>query len=59
MKKGEDVKVEINLGCSGHDMVEFRILRRASRAKSKIMTLDIRRADFGFAGRLFLQTLVE
>ncbi|KAK4807239.1 hypothetical protein QYF61_024359 [Mycteria americana] len=28
-------------------MVEFRILRGGSRAKSQIKTLDVRRADFG------------
>jgi len=43
----EDVKVGGSLGCSDHDMVEFRILRRGSRAISKIKTLDFRRANFG------------
>jgi len=28
-------------------MVEFRILRAASRVHSKLTTLDFRRADFG------------
>lgn len=32
MRKVEDVKVEISLGFSGHEIVEFRILRRVSRA---------------------------
>lgn len=50
MRKVEDVKAEISLGCSGHEIVEFRILRRGSRAEIKIMTHDIRRADFGLAG---------
>lgn len=39
MRKVEDVKVEISLGCSGREIVEFRILRGVSRAKSKITTL--------------------
>ncbi|PKU35594.1 glycerol kinase [Limosa lapponica baueri] len=42
-----DVKTKGNLGCSDHEMVEFRILRGWSRAKSKITSLDFRRADFG------------
>jgi len=32
----EDVKVGGRLGCSDHEMVEFRILRGGSRAKSRI-----------------------
>ncbi|GAB0205877.1 mitochondrial enolase superfamily member 1 [Grus japonensis] len=49
-KKGgqvEDVKVGGSLGCSDHEMVEFRILRGRSRAVSRITTLDFRRANFG------------
>ncbi|GAB0190799.1 hypothetical protein GRJ2_001545200 [Grus japonensis] len=42
-----DVKLKGNLGCSDHEMVEFRILRAARRAHSKLTTLDCRRADFG------------
>ncbi|GAB0207196.1 hypothetical protein GRJ2_003185200 [Grus japonensis] len=42
-----DVKLKGSLGCSDHEMVEFRILRAARRARSKITTLDFRRADFG------------
>ncbi|GAB0179436.1 mitochondrial enolase superfamily member 1 [Grus japonensis] len=42
-----DVKLKGDLGCSDHDMVEFRILRAARRAHSKLTTLDFRRADFG------------
>ena len=41
-----DVKVEGSLGCSDHEVVEFRILRGGSRAKSKITTLDFRKSDF-------------
>lgn len=40
-----DVKVERSLGCSGHGMVEFRILIKGRREKRKIRTLDLRRAD--------------
>ena len=43
----EDVKVGGGLGCSDHEMVEFRILRGGSRAISRIKTLDHRRANFG------------
>ncbi|GAB0180267.1 mitochondrial enolase superfamily member 1 [Grus japonensis] len=42
-----DVKLKGSLGCSDHEMVEFRILRAARRALSKLTTLDFRRADFG------------
>ncbi|GAB0207839.1 mitochondrial enolase superfamily member 1 [Grus japonensis] len=42
-----DVKLKGSLGCSDHEMVEFKILRAARRARSKLTTLDFRRADFG------------
>ncbi|GAB0202533.1 mitochondrial enolase superfamily member 1 [Grus japonensis] len=42
-----DVKLKGGLGCSDHEMVEFRILRAARRVHSKLPTLDFRRADFG------------
>ncbi|GAB0207924.1 hypothetical protein GRJ2_003258100 [Grus japonensis] len=42
-----DVKLKGSLGCSDQEMVEFRILRAARRAHSKLTTLDFRRADFG------------
>ncbi|GAB0209154.1 hypothetical protein GRJ2_003381100 [Grus japonensis] len=42
-----NVKLKGSLGCSDHKMVEFRILRAARRAHSKLTTLDLRRADFG------------
>jgi len=41
------VKVGGRLGCSDHEMVEFRILHGGSRALSRIKTLDFRRANFG------------
>ena len=43
----EDVKVGGSLGCSDHEMVEFRILRGGSRAISRLKTLDFKRANFG------------
>ncbi|GAB0199193.1 hypothetical protein GRJ2_002384700 [Grus japonensis] len=42
-----NVKLKSSLGCSDHEMVDFRILRAARRACSKLTTLDFRRADFG------------
>ncbi|GAB0208094.1 hypothetical protein GRJ2_003275100 [Grus japonensis] len=42
-----DVKLKGSLGCSDHEMVEFKILRAARRAHSKLPTLDFRRTDFG------------
>jgi len=39
-------------GCSDHEMVKLKILRVVRRAHSKLPTLDIRRADFGFFGDL-------
>ena len=48
----EDVKAGGSLGCSDHEMVEFRILRGGSRAISRIKTLDLRRADFGLVKEL-------
>jgi len=42
-----NVKLKGCLGCSDHKMVDFKILRAARRAHSKLTTLDFRRADFG------------
>ncbi|GAB0176447.1 mitochondrial enolase superfamily member 1 [Grus japonensis] len=42
-----DVKLKGSLGYSDHELVEFRIPRAARRARSKLTTLDLRRADFG------------
>jgi len=36
-----------SLGCSDHEMVEFRFLRGGSRALSRTTALDFRRANFG------------
>jgi len=43
----EDVKVVGSLGSSDHEMVNTRILRGGSSARSRIFTLDFRRANFG------------
>ena len=42
-----NVKLKGSLGCSDHEVVEFKILRGARRGHSKLTTLDFRRADFG------------
>ncbi|GAB0193807.1 hypothetical protein GRJ2_001846000 [Grus japonensis] len=42
-----NVNLKGSLGCSDHEMVEFKILRAARRVDSKLTTLDLRRADFG------------
>ena len=41
-----NVKLKGSLGCSDHEMVEFKILKAATRAHSKLTALDFRRADF-------------
>jgi len=43
----EDVKSGGSLGCSDHEVVEFRILCGESRAVSRNTTLDFRRPNFG------------
>ncbi|GAB0179998.1 mitochondrial enolase superfamily member 1 [Grus japonensis] len=42
-----NVKLKSSLGCSDHEVVEFKILRAVRRAHSKLATLDFRRADSG------------
>ena len=42
-----NVKLKGSLGCSDHEMVEFKILRAARRAHSKTTVLNCKRADFG------------
>ncbi|GAB0193299.1 hypothetical protein GRJ2_001795200 [Grus japonensis] len=44
-----DMKLKSSIGCSNNEMVEFKILRAARRAHSKLTTLDLRRADFGLS----------
>ena len=41
-----NVKLRGSLGCSDHEIVEFKMLRAARRVHSKLTTLDFRRADF-------------
>jgi len=41
------VKLKCSLGCSDHELVEFKILRAARRIHSKLTTVDFRRAGFG------------
>ncbi|KAM9590815.1 uncharacterized protein ACIBXB_005869 [Morphnus guianensis] len=58
-----NVKLKGSLGCSDHEMVEFKNLRAARRAHSKLTTLDFRRADFGLfrdlLGRVPWDTALE
>ena len=58
-----NVKLKGSLGCSDHEMVEFKILRAARRVHSKLNTLDFRRADFGLfrdlLGRVPWDTALE
>ena len=42
----EGVKVGGRLGCSDHEVVEFRILRGVRRVISRIKTLDLRTTKF-------------
>jgi len=48
-KQGQvgNVKLKGSLGCSDHEMVEFKILWAARKVHSKLTTLNFRRADFG------------
>lgn len=39
------VKVKGSLGCNGHEMMEFKIVRTVRRVHSKLTALDFRRAD--------------
>jgi len=42
-----NVKVKGSLGCSDHEIMDFKILRAVRQVRSKSATLDFRRADFG------------
>jgi len=42
-----NVKLKGSLGCSDHQIVDFKILRTARRAHIKLTTQDFRAADFG------------
>ncbi|PKU28688.1 dtw domain-containing protein 2 [Limosa lapponica baueri] len=59
-----NVEPKSSLGCSDHNMVEFKTLRVAWGVRSKLTTLDFRRADFGFLSDLlgrvtWVKTLYE
>lgn len=41
------MKVESSLSCTDHELVDFRILEREQRAKSKIARVYLRREDSG------------
>jgi len=41
-----NVKIKGSLGCSDHEMVEFKILMAVRRAHSNLTALDFRTADF-------------
>jgi len=62
-KAVDDVCVRSSLGCSNHEMMEFRILRGGNKAKRKITSLDFRRADFGhfrdLLGRILWNMVLE
>ncbi|PKU28198.1 glycerol kinase [Limosa lapponica baueri] len=42
-----NVKLKGSLGCSDHEIVEFKTIRAAQKMHSKLTTLDFRRADIG------------
>jgi len=44
-----NAKLKSSHGCSDHEMEEFKILRAAMKAHSKLTTLDFRRTDFGLS----------
>jgi len=58
-----DVEAGGRLGCTDHEMMQFRILSEGSRAKSRTTTLNLRRADFGHSknlpGRILGDTALE
>ncbi|PKU34102.1 rna-directed dna polymerase from mobile element jockey-like [Limosa lapponica baueri] len=58
-----NVKLKGSLGCSDHEMVEFKILRAARRVHSKVTTLDFRRVGFGLLrdllGRVTWEKVLE
>jgi len=50
----EELKAGESLGCSDHEMMEFRILHRGSRAISRITTLDFKTANL-VSSRTYLE----
>ena len=51
-----DVKIGGSLGCSGHALVEFTFLRHMGQAKSKVRTLNFRKAKFQLFKQLVNRT---
>jgi len=47
-----NAKLKGSLGCSHHELVEFKILRAARGVHRKLTTLDFRTADFGLLRHL-------
>ncbi|OPJ69932.1 hypothetical protein AV530_015446 [Patagioenas fasciata monilis] len=43
-----DVKIGGSLGCSDHTLMEFVVLRDVGQVKSKVRTLNFRKANFQF-----------
>jgi len=41
-----DIKIGGSLGCSSHALVEFTVLRDKGQVKSKVKTLNYRKAKF-------------
>ncbi|KAK4828824.1 hypothetical protein QYF61_000881 [Mycteria americana] len=54
-----DVKIGGSLGCSDHALVEFAVLRDMGQAKSKVRTLNFRKANFQLFKELVNRTPSE
>jgi len=52
-----NVRLKGSLGCSDHEMVEFKILRAARRVHSKLTSLNFRRADWPLQGSVQQSTM--
>jgi len=42
----DDIKIGDSLGCNEHALVEFTVLRDTEQAKTKVRTLNFRKAKF-------------
>lgn len=51
-----DIKTKSNLGCSDHALVELAVLRDVGKAKSKVKTLNFRKASFQLFKKLVSRT---
>jgi len=54
-----DVKVGGSLGCSDRALVEFTVLRDKGQAKSKVRTLNFKKANFHLFKELVRRTPLE